>query len=88
MATTTSNLGLTKPAGTENPDISVINENMDKIDTAVAKKAESNHKQAYTAAECTDYTADNNTMGITPSAVKKAITKIFSETELGADITE
>lgn len=34
MATTTTNLGLTKPAGTEAPDISVINTNMDKIDTA------------------------------------------------------
>lgn len=34
MATTTPNLGLTKPAGTEKPDISVINVNMDKIDTA------------------------------------------------------
>lgn len=32
MATTTTNLGLTKPAGTEAPDISVINANMDKID--------------------------------------------------------
>lgn len=34
MATTTTNLKLTKPAGTEKPDISVINGNMDKIDTA------------------------------------------------------
>ena len=37
MATTTTNLGLTKPAGTEKPDISVINSNMDKIDTAVGQ---------------------------------------------------
>lgn len=88
MATTTPNLGLTKPAGTEKPDISVINDNMDKIDTAVAKKAESNHKQAYTAAECSDYTSDESSMGITPAAVKKAITDIFSEIELGADITD
>lgn len=36
MATTTTNLGLTKPAGTDKPDITVINENMDKIDAAVA----------------------------------------------------
>ena len=36
MATTTTNLGLTKPAGTDKPDIKVINENMDKIDAAVA----------------------------------------------------
>lgn len=39
MATKTTNLGLTKPAGTEKPDISVINDNMNKIDTAVARKA-------------------------------------------------
>lgn len=36
MATTTPNLGLTKPAGTDKPEITVINENMDKIDAAVA----------------------------------------------------
>lgn len=35
MATKTTNLDLTKPAGTEVPDISVINGNMDKIDQAV-----------------------------------------------------
>lgn len=31
------------------------------------------HKQAYTAAECTTYTTDENTLGCTPAAVKKAI---------------
>ena len=36
MATTTTNLGLTKPAGTEEVDIAVINANMDLIDAAVA----------------------------------------------------
>lgn len=35
MATTTTNLGLTKPAYTETADISVINTNMDTIDTAI-----------------------------------------------------
>ena len=39
MATTTTNLGLTKPAGTDAVDIAVINANMDKIDTAVASSA-------------------------------------------------
>ena len=43
MATETTNLKLTKPAGTEAPDISVINANMDKIDSAVAGKANTNH---------------------------------------------
>ncbi len=35
MATTTANLKLTKPAGTDNVDISVINNNMDTLDTAI-----------------------------------------------------
>ena len=35
MATTTANLGLTKPDYTEKADIAVINDNMDKIDTGV-----------------------------------------------------
>lgn len=35
MATTTANLGLTKPDYTEKADIAVINDNMDKIDIAV-----------------------------------------------------
>lgn len=34
MATTTTNLRLTKPSDSEAPDISVINDNMDKIDSA------------------------------------------------------
>lgn len=34
MATTTTNLGLTKPAYSDTADIAVINANMDKIDTA------------------------------------------------------
>lgn len=38
MSTTTTNLGLVKPAGTEAADIAVINSNMDTIDTAVAAK--------------------------------------------------
>ncbi len=38
MATTTANLGLTKPDYTEKADIAVINGNMDKIDTAVHQR--------------------------------------------------
>lgn len=38
MATTTANLGLTKPEYTEKADIAVINGNMDKIDTAVRQR--------------------------------------------------
>lgn len=37
MSSTTSFLGLTKPAASENYDISVQNGNMDKIDTAASK---------------------------------------------------
>lgn len=43
--------------------------------------AASNHKQAYVSAECTDYTSDENTMGITPAAVRKAFS-LFNPTAL------
>lgn len=36
--------------------------------------AAGSHKQAYTSSECTEYTNDEATMGITPAAVKKAFT--------------
>lgn len=36
--------------------------------------AAGSHKQAYTSSECTEYTSDEATMGITPAAVKKAFT--------------
>ena len=39
MATTTPNLGLTKPATTDYYDIGIHNANMDKLDTAVNGKA-------------------------------------------------
>lgn len=39
MSTTTTNLGLTKPASGESADISVINGNMDLIDTAFGNAA-------------------------------------------------
>lgn len=39
MATTTPNIGLTKPAGTENVNLSIINENYDKIDEAIGLNA-------------------------------------------------
>lgn len=45
--------------------------------TASSAYASSSHKQAYTSAECTEYTPDDDTMGITPAAVKKAITQVF-----------
>ena len=35
MSSLTPNLGLTKPAGTENYSLSVVNDNSDKIDTAM-----------------------------------------------------
>lgn len=36
--------------------------------------AAGNHKQAYTSSECSTYTSDDNKIGITPAAVKKAFT--------------
>jgi len=40
MPETTPKYGLKKPLINETADISVLNENMDKIDTALSKKAE------------------------------------------------
>lgn len=40
--------------------------------------APTNHKQAYTASELSAYTSDENTMGVTPAGVKKAINGRFS----------
>ena len=36
------------------------------------------HTQAYTASQCSDYTSDDASMGITPAAVKKACTEVFA----------
>lgn len=38
MATTTSRLALTKPAGTDSVDVAVLNGNADKIDAAIGAK--------------------------------------------------
>ena len=40
--------------------------------------APTNHKQAFTANELDTYTSDQNTMGVTPAGVKKAINGRFS----------
>lgn len=40
--------------------------------------APTDHKQAFTAAELDTYTSDENTMGVTPAGVKKAINGRFS----------
>ena len=40
MATTTTNYGLTKPAGTDKYDISVFNGNADKIDAQMKSNAD------------------------------------------------
>ena len=44
-----------------------------EIDTKLSGKANSDHKQAYTSEECTDYLSDEITYGCTPAAVKKAV---------------
>ena len=53
MATTTPNIGLTKPVGTEFVNLSIINENYDKIDEAVGQINE--------AIEQTNEDVDHNT---------------------------
>ena len=40
MATETTNLGLTKPEGSDAPDIEVINNNMEIIDTKIKEALE------------------------------------------------
>lgn len=40
MATTTTNLGLTKPDGSDSPNIEVINNNMDILDEKVNEALE------------------------------------------------
>lgn len=52
--------------------------------------AADSHKQAYTSGECTTYNADDNTMGVTPAAIKKAF-GIFGpkvHTHKKSDITD
>lgn len=52
--------------------------------------AAASHKQAYTSGECTTYNVDDNTMGVTPAAVKKAF-GIFgpkAHTHKKSDITD
>ena len=52
--------------------------------------AAASHKQAYMSGECTTYNADDNTMGVTPAAVKKAF-GIFgpkAHTHKKSDITD
>ena len=44
------------------------------IGTGANQVAAGNHTQAYTSSECTTYTSDDNKMGVTPAAVKKAFT--------------
>ena len=64
MATTTTNYGLTKPAGTDKYDISVQNGNMDIIDTklkateVVASTAKSTADSAVSKADTAKSTAD------------------------------
>ena len=58
MATTTTNYGLTKPAGTDKYDISVFNGNADKIDSQM-KANENAAATAKAAADSAQSTADS-----------------------------
>lgn len=60
MATYTPNLNLEKPSYNEHQDIDVINENMDKIDAAVSKKAPAGYGLGGNAKQV--YSADLNTL--------------------------
>lgn len=48
------------------------------VKTALDDKAGSTHKQAYTSRECSDYSTDDGNLGVSPAAVKKAITEVFT----------
>lgn len=69
MATTTTNYGLTKPAGTEKYDISVFNNNADKIDTQMKANATA-ASTAQTKAEEAKATAESKQKAITVSTAE------------------
>lgn len=80
MATTTTNLKLTKPSDSDAPDISVINDNMDKIDTAVAGKANSSH--THTKSQIIDFPSSMPASDVY-SWAKQSSKPSYSKSEVG-----
>ena len=70
MATTTTNYGLTKPAGTDKYDISVFNGNADKIDSQMKANANAaaTAKSTADSAQSTANTAKNTADAALPKS--------------------
>lgn len=71
--TTTTNLGLKKPENSDYVDVSVINENMDKLDEAVPSAAEN----ALKAAATKDAPADNDGFPVVDSADSNKVKRVL-----------
>lgn len=70
---TTTNLGLKKPENSDYVDVSVINENMDKLDEAVPSAAEN----ALKAAATKDAPADNDGFPVVDSADSNKVKRVL-----------
>ena len=72
MASITSNYGLSKPLGSEAPDISVINDNMDTLDSELVVKTSNDIADA-TATKSTGWTT------VLPVAVGEKVASVFEK---------
>lgn len=72
MASITSNYGLSKPLGSEAPDISVINDNMDTLDSELVVKTSNDIADA-TATKSTGWTT------VPPVAVGEKVASVFEK---------
>lgn len=73
MATTTTNHGLTKPAGTDNVDISVINGNFDKIDEMPVLYRDSSEPSNKVSGKTLWYDTANSVLKLWSGSVWEAI---------------
>lgn len=80
MATTTTNLGLTKPDYGEAADIQVINDNMDALDTAVAAKAPASHASSATTYGVSTASAYGHAMASSTTPKANGTAAVGSET--------
>ena len=95
MATSTTNLGLTKPSVNDAADIGVLNSNFDKIDTAVAGKANSWYGLGELGVYCSDcnnaqrngwFCIDTNTANLPDSGVSGTLFVETRPSSYGVDV--
>jgi hypothetical protein len=95
MATSTTNLGLTKPSVNDAADIGVLNSNFDKIDTAVAGKANSWYGLGEIGVYCSDcnnaqrngwFCIDTNTANLPDSGVSGTLFVETRPSSYGVDV--